>query len=417
MNEGEAVKWKKGRRHEKIIALLNERCSLTSEGQLSWSTDKNVEVLLDALVSSIKEPQLSEDFQFKAVKRTLAQGLDGSVSQFERRYSESILFLEGQSQKYLCVFRVYDLQNIASGIHKWEGVTLDFSASVSGRLQKALDERRPVISTGDLYERRWTFDSRRCTYVTCVTQAISASDAYERSYDALSLWLGLANFWLKAGLVWQFRSGPYVPINEILIVPGSTVHYYNGEIAYQGFWYDDWFMPRDSPTRLTDDKLERLRDKLCDSIVGLRESKWQDFACRVVREHFHAFSQWNPTDAILRGWRVLEILAGDEQTPYDTLVRRASRMFRDEEEMFVIANYLKNRRNDLSHSQGAHAEHDDLAAFQLKLLLLPLVRFVIFNPYNFSDVHEMRQFLDLPSDKQKRDRLIYLLEKADKHYS
>lgn len=245
--------------------------------------------------------------------------------------------------------------------------------------------------------------------------AIDPHEAQETFDSEITLQLGAIGFLDRSAPLFSLSNGMRRPLLHLVKVPFITVHEPDGELAYNGYWYDEWY-PKKHPKQYTDTQKKSMIDASKALFLALRRSSWADDAGKAMYLYSEAFGQHDPVDCLREGWRVLEFIGGSQNTKTDTKILRAANMFHERSEQLLVGRHLNYRRNFIVHGKPIDGGDKVVLAYQMRDFLWPLMRLFIMNPFNFESKEELWSFCDLPSDADTRERLRRALDLADRFF-
>ena len=144
-----------------------------------------------------------------------------------------------------------------------------------------------------------------------------------------------------------------------------------------------------------------------------KTNKLAAICAELVRQYCRVFDTSDYKDSFLRSWALLERLT-DASGDYERLVRRASKVWKEEDIFREIAQYLRDRRNRFTHSSASEERGEEDLVYLSKTLIEPLMSLFLVNSFKFSEVGELVSFLDLPSSKTELLKRKSLIEKGIK---
>jgi hypothetical protein len=215
---------------------------------------------------------------------------------------------------------------------------------------------------------------------------------------ALDLVRGLWNFSQTRPTIARLSLGRKpTPIAEIRVGPTQTVHFTNGRLSSEIYFYDPFFaaydLPRDAekwPALLKEFGLLR---RLLRTRIAYR-SKLEDAFVRYAGAldgiHFHA--------TYLQLWGILELLTNTVGGPYERTVERAAHIFTEVPFNRLLLNHLRDYRNRWVHA-GASSPSETVedSAFLLKRYVDGVLEFHFQFAGRFDSLEDAAAFLDLPS--------------------
>ncbi len=239
--------------------------------------------------------------------------------------------------------------------------------------------------------------------VRVAVQARSVHQALETALDALNLVRGIWNFSMTRLTfpVWGWGGVPK-PINEVQIGPTQTVHFPNGKLAAEVYFYDPEYIPRELP--YTGQKWDEILKEFETIRRRLRRIDYQEKIRGAFVRYARALDGIHFESVFLQLWSLLELLTntrpGDR---YDVTIRRALFIFSDRDDHRSVLAHLCKYRNDWVHSGVSSMRAQD-NTFQLKRYVDELLRFHFQWSGKFRSLQEVGTFLDFSWDISSLDR-------------
>lgn len=413
---------------EFILLKIKENRSLTPDGRVSFTGihyDHWFSVLISAIGVefksdtlreqtvrwAIRSPELGEDFTEPEFR--------GVVWRLRERFLKNI-------KTYRVVFPIWNSPSFLSGPKKIGDVTLNFSPSKNTRIFKAIIRERTILWATEGFKKFFTQrridDLSRCSICFAHVRASSPKDANEQASKALHEILGLINLVADTGKFGRKSVRPQgkLPVSEVLIGPYTTVHFANGKLAKGGFWHENWVGGPEPLTR-SDNDAQAWAKNTQFLIKRISRSPWRESCKSAAARYFKAFSNPNLEESFLEGWGLFENISGSQKHKIPDQILRASNVFGDNYDYFIIGKHLQLRRNFLAHGHGLRADDEEALAFQMLNFVSHFLKLYIINGFDFEALEDFWEFLDLPAERKNRDikqlehqRQLDLLAKAAK---
>ena len=228
--------------------------------------------------------------------------------------------------------------------------------------------------------------------------ARSIYQAVDSALDAIDLVRGIWNWFLNRGHHIRISSGPYKPVNELILGPIHTLHEPQGKLAIESFWFE--FSYR-SPVKLRDLRPEIAKMNTFSKVVRhkLRSSKYrQDLEGAIIR-YCRALDERDWNTSFLKLWSVLELLTNTAKLSNTITAKRAAFVFSDHEYQLQVLNHLRSYRNRAVHA-GISTQEIESHLYQLKYCTEALLEFHLGNKFGFASLEEAGNFLQLPADSK-----------------
>ncbi len=239
-------------------------------------------------------------------------------------------------------------------------------------------------------------------------KAKSPSSAVNRAFKSLDLqrafWCLMGNSRLKI----TFGKPSLEPINVVRVGREHTLHFSNGEPAFDGIWFEPEFAEA-SPFRIEKPRISTLKSRL--AIKQISESAFGEQLTSSLIKYVRALDHIDANTAFLRLWGAIEGLTSPGQADYDKVVRRCAFLFKDSDFHRQILEHLREFRNENIH-KGEYSENARIHCFQLQYYYVNLIWFHIHNAKFFKSLNEANTFLDSSTDRNFLKRKIQLARKA-----
>lgn len=246
-------------------------------------------------------------------------------------------------------------------------------------------------------------------YFLIKTAARSPLEAGDIALYDLDILRGIFNLLLGYAKMTIIESHPSSkPINCVNLGDIHTLHYKDGKLAFEDFWYELNDFPNREVYNISP-KSEKVRKQTFKMIkrillsVDLKEDVYE----AIVR-YTQALDHRNYDSVYIDLWSLLEFLTVTEQNSYDVTIRRISALYSNSSEATEILTRLRDFRNNLIHRN--YKNQISIIILQtLKKFVEDALLFYINNPLHLKNRAEIAEFLDLSKAKdhlQKRKSLI-----------
>jgi hypothetical protein len=254
--------------------------------------------------------------------------------------------------------------------------------------------------TFEIRQAKWVLensDKRFTSYrsVRVQSSAYSRHGAAEKAVKSLNLIRGIWNILGSSSM--RISSGVPKPVNPILLA-SSFWEFDKGGEKVEGI---EWTLPHDA--HLTSlhkiKKLDVMRRNTKKFLFRIQRHPMrgdiEDAVCRYAR----AYDSASMEDSFLASWSLIEFLTGSDNHKL-AAQRSANLFYKDDDLARVIAEHLRTRRNDLVHGDASFYDAEVLA-YQAKLFVESLIRFLVFGDERFKNREEFGAYLDLPNSREK----------------
>jgi len=242
--------------------------------------------------------------------------------------------------------------------------------------------------------------------------ARSTSEAVDSGLDRLDFVRGLWNFWSNRRAGFRTSFGNRQPVNKFILGPIHTLHFPDGSLATDGWWYEPHYqggikLYRDSG------QISEMYKYTQNARRSITSSNYCKELVNAVLRYVRALDLRNWEDSFLLLWGVLELLTGTLSDSYKTTIRRAASMFTDHEYAQQVLTHLKEGRNRYVHAAVAPDEIETVM-YQLKWYVEVLLDFHIRSSYKFKSIPDAAEFMDYPLSNLEISERIRKLEYARK---
>jgi hypothetical protein len=406
--------WVKDYNPELISQRMEKVKTVSDDGKVSFSGFEHSEhvvllnsmITLDEEVPEIEKRRIINQATFKAggKGKITAKSILGEIGRLERAYLSTTeqkfrLLTDISISRWCQLPKVYfDGSCIVVHAHLNK-------ASRSGRNKLMIDAKHSI--TSDV--------PKDYAAVSVSVAARSTAEAADKALDRLDFIRGIWNLWKNRGHTFRISSGKRSPVNSIILGPIHTLHYSNGNLASESWWYEPQYQ---GPITVYNEKakIESMCKYMANFRRLLKKSNYEPDLVHAVLRYVRALDTRDWDDSFLRLWGVLEFLTGTLSNSYKVTIRRASYMFSDREYAHQVLSHLRHYRNKSVHA-GSESSDIESLMYQLKRYVEVLIKFHVGNKYRFSSIADAAEFMDLPNDKVSIDRKISKLHYAKKFVS
>jgi len=385
----------------KKIAFVNEEGNAAFRG---FGIDPYLAIVESALdfdpdVSPALHTGMLRSAVFDAVRQNKldAEGIKHLVSRREREH------LKAPAQRYVLLTSISVKLPSYPMRTRIDGATLSFVQCCPSRFDRTSVIRKATRTvTGKL--------PTNYVWVKVGVSARGWAEAGEAGLRALDLLRAIWNLCVTFGRVRMTMSGRR-PVNEIVLGPIHTLHYPDGKLASDMYWYEPSYRRPVRPFDLCS-KLANVRAIERRIRRQLRAAKEGQAWSRALVRYVRAQDDPELENSFLSLWSLLETLTDTLKLSYDRTIRRAAFICRDREFAVQELKHLRMWRNRSVHL-GESTDDQETHVYQLKSYVDRLLGFLLLNPDNRRRGHEqIARFLDLPYDSKTLRNTITLCRKA-----
>jgi hypothetical protein len=407
------IRWKDPKRVDRIVALLRQAQTVSSEGSVAFH-DYHFDEYLAALVAMAEvDPSIPEGEGSLAIRRAIfdsarAGSLETSalLKAAKKRAAD---YLRRKPRRYTLVTSI-SVELPSKPIRRRAlGGVLSLAAYqpeyLSPLLPEAMARARSVL-VGEM--------PRNYPVLLCRVEARCEASAFEIAMRAVDFIRGLWNFFYNRRLVSRTTIGKIRPVNGIVLGPVHALHDEDATTSNSNFWWEPAYRGPLELKKIGPDYSQMNGFELwCRQRIDA--SARSEFLIDAIVRYVRALDDPNLSTAFLRLWGVLEDLTGKERS-YDLLIRRASFLHHDEDLHRILLDDLRERRNLMTHRGKEDSEPEEIT-YRLKRYVEVLMRFYLSMGHRFRDGEEMNRFLDLPPSGDELQRELTLLKLAHKLHS
>lgn len=288
------------------------------------------------------------------------------------------------------------------------GAIIIFDPQLSSRYQA---ERMKVISNA-----KYSLCVENPTNYFPVRVHVSARSTHEAvdiAFKAFNIVRGIWNWSYNRKKGLRMSNGRREPVNRLVLGPIHTLHYPGGKLATESWWYE----PNYCGQVATWDLSQEMGDmyKFLDSVRRrLSECMYKEDLEQVIIRYGLALDERDWETAFLKLWGCLEDLTCTASgNSYKETIRRATFIFENRDYYMQVLTCLKDYRNRFVHD-AENTGAIETYLYQLKGYIELLLRFHLWNKFDFPSLKAASEFLDLPSDKDALNSRIELAKQAQK---
>ena len=241
-------------------------------------------------------------------------------------------------------------------------------------------------------------------------RARTSSHAFALANKSLELWRGCFNLALNFRKITRFSFDGRRPVNQVATHPIFTVHNKNGSSAGNEWYYEPAYQIPVVCNLILKDAV--LAQKTTRKILKrLAVHNYSEKVIDGITRYVHALDSANFESGLVELWAICESLTESTKSSGDVTVRRISSIYSNKQYVDVILGVLQEYRNRAVHF-GEQTQDIESLLFHIKGFVEGLLRFHLFNSFNFSNIGEAAEFLDLVRDKQALSKKHKLLSMA-----
>jgi hypothetical protein len=251
-------------------------------------------------------------------------------------------------------------------------------------------------------------------FVYAIAKVSSANDrsALDIAYRRMKYALGVLNLAIRGYGVSKRFGLPNAPIGTIL--SASPVFVVDTAAGKLGNWQTENHYPTPWKQNFRVWQAQPTEDIATFAKHVASDLSRIDFAERLVQSVLllqEGLETGHVEVALLKFWTGIEVLcAREEREPTERIVERASSIFDDYQHAAMRLSFIQEFRNKIVH-RGEAGDHALLCAQYGSLYLAALIRFFLWNIYEFRKRDMILDFLSLPLDAQKLQGNITLNRK------
>lgn len=405
------AKWIKEYDPEPLAIRLDKSKSHSEDGRVSFNgfgfteyiVVLNSMVSLNRTITEYEKNTIVRQAAFSLAKRgqITSSALLEEISKFETEH------LKQKPQKFvvastLSINRSCELKRI-----RINGSTITFQPNLQKSFIDEIDNKKIKQSASYTIIGEYPKDY---VFLKTSVEAKSFSQALNKAIYSIDIIRGIWNLFFNRR---QFRisSGQREPVNKISFGPLHTVHFPNGKLATETWFYETGYIgPR--KTFNMQNKLDELYafEKNVRKLLNKNQLKQRMEVA--LMKYAQALDIQDLESSYLRLWGLLEYLTStnENETHKDT-VKRTSFFFKERKYAEQVLNHLRNHRNSAVHT-GTSNQNIETLLYQLKNFVEVILEFQIFNNLKFINIKELTEFMNLPDDISELKRRNELIKRA-----
>ena len=364
-----------------------------------------VEMLFDGLETDAEIPEVELR---SALRRALNSEPFTLVSTKQKLNRFATQYLKREATEYLLITTVSAVGQMPTIVPDPGGCQLSFSAGIPAAFSET---RREKLKTAEhmLHSRL----PERATYACVSLVARSDHQAAEKALDAIDLQRGLWNFLLNSMTLTRITTGGIRrPVNLICLGPVHTLHFPDGRLASDVFWYEPDYVDAAKAFDITGHAEELAENaKILTNQIDVKSPEY----AALIRAAFMRYSRilddasWET--AFVGLWSLLEFLTGTTRADYDRMVKRVAFLFEDHEYVRQVLGQLRDHRNKAIHS-GKYPSSIEMHLHRLKQYVHQAMLFHLRFQPSFDSLADATEFLDQPIDAEANRKRMSLAELA-----
>ncbi|MDD2901195.1 MAG: hypothetical protein PHU44_02030 [Syntrophales bacterium] len=247
-------------------------------------------------------------------------------------------------------------------------------------------------------------------FVKISVEAKSYSEAFDRAINAIDIFRGIWNYFYNRKS-YRMSFGQRKPVNRIVPGPLHTLHFPNGKLVTEKWWYETDYR---GPLEAFDPSKEIINlYKFQENMKKkLKKSPFRAFLEAAIVRYTRALDLKDWDNAFLRLWSILETITctGMNDT-HKITVNRASFLYEDREYAKQILIHLKEYRNRAIHEESGNQDIETFM-YQIKNFVEATLEFLIINKFKLNNLNEVKQFMNLENNETMLKKRIKLINSA-----
>lgn len=199
-------------------------------------------------------------------------------------------------------------------------------------------------------------------------------------------------------------------VNVVSLGGHHTVHLADGKSAREGYWYEPYFKPK---SLHKPDKPDLMSKNIRWATRKINSSNFGKAMVSSLLMYVRGLDLHDHNAAFLKVWGALEMLTTPNQADYDKLIRRSVFLFKEVKYQRQVLEHLRMYRNANVHA-GEESENARIHCYQLQTFYSAIIWFCIRNGSNFSNLEDLGEFLDLPSEPIALEQRLKQIRRAIK---
>ena len=232
------------------------------------------------------------------------------------------------------------------------------------------------------------------TYVKMKLKVRCQERAFYKAKTELDFIIGIWNFSINLSSGRRKTFGIPEQINKVCYGPCYTIHREDGSREDTIFWYSEHIVNKASLNAIdthyeTCKKNERIIRK------KVKQGELGDLLRTSLIRYTSALEDGDMTSTFLKLWSLLEHLTITGTSSHVVTAHRSAQVYKDKDIMYVLIDYLREKRNKLVHV-GDNFESGEDDAYRLLQYVNTNLEFLINNMNFFQGVDQYKDFLSLP---------------------
>jgi len=398
------VQWKKSKsiRPDRLLDRLNRSKSIRNDGRVSFDSFDYYDVF-SAIFSMLKFPEsVSSEIPIdhvvsKAIDRA---ALEGDITKETLIKNINNIVREELSTKEIRYHLLTSVSVTGDLPFKqifFEGVKMRFV----DRYPKKYSCRNDVILENN---KSFLPDHAGYRKVILTVKSKSYRGASTKALDALDAIRSV--FCMFANAEKELFGDQSSPVNRVRLGQVHTLHKENGSSATQGMV---WYEPNFKQQRPFNIKGGTVYNKNFRFIIdGINNQPYGRDVKNALVRYVRALDDPNHNSALIQIWGALEALVSPYESNCDRISRRCSFLFYDQEYHEQIIEHLREYRNSNVHA-GDQSDRAKMYCFQAQYYFKQMIYFLLRNVFEFSNLGEALEFLDMPSSRtslEAKERIL-----------
>lgn len=272
------------------------------------------------------------------------------------------------------------------------------------------DDRNELFQAwnGYLSGRNLKIDANPPKYSISVIniKARTEHDAVNKGLDAIDHYRSILNLFTNSRM--EFGKQSWDPINKIR--PGGmySLHYIDGKLASDNFWFDSDCVISD-PSSINHEGRSTLKKNISYVDEQINKSPFAIEINKSLLRYVRSLDLTNSRTCLQNLWNTLESLAIQNGEKGDKIISRIKYLFKDHKYHGQVLEHLRECRNNLVHNGEDSGDFRDYC-FQAQFYFYHFILFYLHKSSKLKSIQEVNHFLDLPSDLNKLHQHKLILE-------